>query len=247
MLSNNAFFRRLPIAIDLDDRLAIQNVVTESDIITFCIIEIHNILNPFANSHAYISLNQIDITKLTMFIWSIVERLNSIRITINQQRKKHIKDRYSLEPNAKIIKKLRDDYNHLAENFQNMSKKRKALYPLHGSLIYSTSFPLRQEAIYLTIQLGNQHERSQVTATIDKTKPIPISPSFNLEFAAFDHQVDISSTYMSIKSWINLESQRIESQFLNELEKSEMNLKQKEEILKCIVGSNIITKTIRTP
>lgn len=247
MLLNDAFFRRLPIAIDLDDRLAIQNIVTESDIISFCLLEIHNILNPFANNNVDISLNQSDITKLTLFIWSIVERLNSLRISISQQRKKHVKDKYPLEPNAEVIQKLRNDYNHLAQNFKNISNKRKALYPLHGSLLYSTSYPLRQEAIFLTIQLGNQHERSQVTATIDKSKPIPIAPRFNLEFAAFDHQVDISSTYMSIKSWINLESQRIESQFHNDLKNSEIDSDQQKDILKNTAGSSIISKMILTP
>lgn len=222
-LPQDAFLRRLPRIMALEDRLSIQTIVSSLDIIEYCSQEIAPMLSGLIKSKH--QLDDHDITKLLVNTWSIIDSFNNIRISIALKSKKKSGNRVKIELTGtdEIIRRLRNCYDHIATNLNNRAASRQPGYPLRGVLVASAGLVLEQQARHAIISLDKIHEVQLDFPWIDREKRVPVWPNINLDFFAFDMQVNINQLILDAEAWIERENARIENEFTQTLRSNNNN------------------------
>lgn len=216
LVAEDAFLRRLPVALDTKERMRFDAVVTASDLIA----------NAFANlrRHAIMigtDINKIDLAGRALMLsqcWTIVDQLHAIRQLLNPGKAGAAGEftRAFLEASLPATE-LRHRMDHLANNLGNLASKRGMKAPLFGSLsyFYSESNPLTDGTIF-SIMSGTIHGE-QIMSCINPASRALALPADLFTLSAFDKEFELAIAIITLRALLSRWEEDLEDNIREQL------------------------------
>jgi hypothetical protein len=202
MLSDEAFLRNLPRCLDLGTRLRLEAIVTSYDIASFAFRQLCQLLEDVGSQpEGYVFATRERI-QAAMLSWTIVDHLHNVRqLTKPIQAAKEALLRFSQSVETATL--MRNYMDHLFGNIGNLASMKGSSLPLHGFI--SFYLPATPDGYFdnVNFPLGGLQHAKQHSAAIDTWAAPPKAGVGDVNFAAFDLQINFSAAVAAMEETIS--------------------------------------------
>ena len=192
LLNDQSFLRRLPVALNVKQRMEYDAIVTAADIITVAFSTLRQI-----TAQAAVEMEAFDQGFRAMALslcWTIIDQLHAIRQLLQPGHGEKIGPlTAAFLDAAEPATKLRNRMDHLSANLDNISKSKGSKRPLFGSLSYCFARDSESAAIganVVTIMSGALHG-SEMLPFINPSGRTFTLPTGLFTLSAFDCELEL--------------------------------------------------------
>jgi len=199
MLPEEAFLRRMPRAIDLEERLLMDGLVTSADLAAFAFGRLRERLAQYEAGQGTGAPDRIKILELAHFSWAIVDQIHNFRSTARRLSFPASERYEAFIKRTADVTTMRNGMDHMFANTRNRAKKKKAGFLPYGHLSYVV--PVGLGLAFNVINLGSIQEESFISPLVD-THQVPDEGICRISLAAFDQQIYLDEILSSLEEII---------------------------------------------
>ena len=218
LVAEDSYLRKLPIVLNVRQRLAFDAVVMAADIATICYCELRQIGVSLAQSHD--TLKPLQFASFIGRCWTIIDQVHALGQLLDL--KPEASDRIGM-PYQKFrdqledVRFIRNKMDHLRGNLKNLSNKSGDRSPLFGSLsfIYGTNQnPFKCESINIYAGAIINQIVTSLAMPSGRTFGWPVGL---FEFSAFERTLCFEDIFLNLLKIIQFVGPDLESQITKQV------------------------------
>jgi len=212
MIGENSFFKRIPLALDLEQRLiwegagwAIQMISLSFEKLKSAAAQIDRSSTVYPTSNA---------TEMFSCCWSIVDQCHMLRKLLDRVYADTDTKQAKFVEKFEAVTSMRNAMDHLHQNIKNVSAKRSPIPPIFGALSFCSvadedvssvdhnGTPILTGCSVITLTAGAlTHPKHSFGAERPPGRVIEL-PVGGFQFMAFEHRIDLSELMVDLSSLV---------------------------------------------
>ncbi|MER9295763.1 hypothetical protein NKI38_04575 [Mesorhizobium sp. M0621] len=215
MLPDNAFMRRLPIAVPLKKRLEVDAILTSTDIAFVAYDKIFDILTGLHLSQVP-GIPLRTATELCLNAWAIVDSVHTLRQFAEKTAKPEGQMARFLK-SCEHFTEMRNVMHHRAGQLGNAANTKAENHPTYGVVSFCSPIDSDQRFNMTQITLGTTHHERHRFADVDSNLNPSDKTITHVTLTAFDYQTDLSRVNLELYELIVSMNRQLQETILPQL------------------------------
>jgi hypothetical protein len=208
MFAKESFLRRLPVSLNLEQRLQFEALVHASDVITLNLKYVRGIASKYGKRVG--SISKAERTTLISLIWSVIDQAHVIRQLFEvmlghdfDASKPSNEEKFHTKYSG--VTRLRNKMDHLKDNIPNLARSKVKSPPIYGILSYfhcapddfpkGSSVPSGGRIVTITSGTLTHTHKLPIVNPLGKTSRLPVGC---MQFAAFDEVIELDELELEL-------------------------------------------------